>query len=80
MEEGSSGVGTFGDTEQILKDSNMPDGDACRPDGTLKDASEMEWPDSPSEAQRNLPEMSDNDYFMSSYVSKTRSFCIRGSD
>lgn len=26
----------------------MPDGDACRPDGTLKDASEIEWQHSPS--------------------------------
>jgi hypothetical protein len=62
MEEGSSGVGSLGDTERILKDRNMPDGDACRPDGTLKDASEMEWPDSPSEVQANLPEPSDDDY------------------
>ena len=41
----------------------MPDGDACRPDGTLKDASEMQWPDSLSE--RNLPEgpgMSEDGY------------------
>ena len=30
------------------KDLRKPDGDACNPDGTLKDASEMEWPDSPS--------------------------------
>ena len=62
MEEGSSGVGSLGDTERILKDRNMPDGDACRPDGTLKDASEMEWPDSPSEVQANLPETSDDDH------------------
>jgi hypothetical protein len=49
MEEGS--------TEQFFKDVMMPDGDACRPDGTLKDASEMEWPNSPSEETRNLPEL-----------------------
>ena len=32
-----------------------PVGDACRDDGTLKDASEMVWPDSPTEleAHRN---------------------------
>jgi hypothetical protein len=49
VEEGSSGVGNSHSTEQIFKDFDMPDGDACRPDGTLKDASEMEWPDSPTE-------------------------------
>ena len=43
-------------TEQFFKDGMMPDGDACRPDGTLKDASEMVWIDSPSEQTRNLPE------------------------
>ena len=32
----------------------MPEGDACRPDGTLKDASEMEWLHSPSDL--NPPE------------------------
>ena len=67
-EEGSSTVGTLGDTERIFQDRNMPDGDACRPDRTLKDASEMEWLHSPSQAQGNLPqgnlpETSDNDYF-----------------
>ena len=33
MEEGSSGVGRLGNTEQFLNDRNMLDGDACRPDG-----------------------------------------------
>lgn len=28
-----------------------PDGEACREDGTLKDASELEWPNSPSELE-----------------------------
>ena len=32
-----------------------PDGEACNPDGTLKDASEMEWPDSPSASASVLP-------------------------
>jgi len=32
----------------------MPEGDACQPDGTLKDASEMEWLHSPSDL--NPPE------------------------
>ena len=67
MEEGSSGVGNLGNTEQIFKDRNMPDGDACRPDGTLKDASEMDFPNSPSEAPGNLPESSgdrDNYFFL----------------
>ena len=63
MEEHSSGVGTLDHTEQIYKDRNMPDGDACRADGTLKDASEMEWPNSPSEARANLPETGADEYF-----------------
>ena len=37
-------------SEQIYKDYSKPDGDACRDDGTLKDASEMEWPNSPSDS------------------------------
>jgi hypothetical protein len=36
--------------EQIYKDCSKPDGEACRDDGTLKDASELEWPDSPSDS------------------------------
>ena len=43
------GVGTSDKTKLFLKDGTMLDGDACQPDGTLKDASEMEWPNSPSE-------------------------------
>ena len=61
MEEGSSGVGKMGNTEQFFKDKNMPDGDACRPDGTLKDASELSFPNSPSDATMNLPEIGDED-------------------
>ena len=59
--EGSSSVtaGNLGNTERVLKDGDMPDGDACRPDGTLKDASEIEWPNSLSD----LPEKSNNEYF-----------------
>ena len=30
-------------------DKSKPEGDACRKDGTLKDASELDWPDSPTE-------------------------------
>ena len=67
MEEGSSGLGNLAQgTEQFFKDPNMPDGDACRPDGTLKEASEMYFPNSPSEAPGNLHEVNkDNldDYF-----------------
>ena len=64
MEEGSSGVGKLGNTEQILKDRNMPDGDACRPDGTLKDASELSFLNSPSDTTVNLPQSGDEDgYF-----------------
>ena len=32
-----------------MRDLTKPVGDACRDDGTLKDADELEWPDSPSE-------------------------------
>jgi hypothetical protein len=63
MEEGSSGVGRLGNTEQFLKDRNMPDGDACRPDGTLKDASELSFPNSPSDATINLPDIGDKDTY-----------------
>lgn len=36
------------------RDMTKPVGDACRNDGTLKDASEMVWPDSPTlEAPQN---------------------------
>lgn len=37
-------------------DTSKPEGDACRKDGTLKDASEMDWPDSPTEHNRALIE------------------------
>jgi hypothetical protein len=33
------------------KDTSRPVGDACRDDGTLKDASEMEWLNLPSDEQ-----------------------------
>jgi hypothetical protein len=36
--------------ERIYKDYSKPDGEACRDDGTLKDASELEWPNSPSDS------------------------------
>lgn len=32
-----------------LKDTTKPDGEACNADGTLKDASEMEWLNSPTD-------------------------------
>jgi hypothetical protein len=34
-----------------LKDPTKPGGDACREDGTLKDATEMIWLNSPSEVE-----------------------------
>ena len=37
-------------------DPSNPVGDACRNDGTLKDASKMDWPDSPIEYNRALIE------------------------
>ena len=36
-----------------LKDASKPDGEACNKDGTLKDAEELEWPDSPTETTGN---------------------------
>ena len=44
---------------------SKPDSDACREDGTLKDASEMEWPNSPSE-----PNFQDDSESVLSYMSK----------
>ena len=35
-------------------DTSKPVGDACREDGTLKDAGEMEWPDSPTGYNQSL--------------------------
>jgi hypothetical protein len=34
-----------------LRDVTKPVGDACRDDGTLKDADEMVWPNSPTEPE-----------------------------
>lgn len=65
-EESSTGssVGNLANTEcRVYRDMNMPDGDACRPDGTLKDASEMNFPNSPSDATHDLPDISKDEYF-----------------
>jgi hypothetical protein len=35
---------------QVQKDTSKPDGEACNDDGTLKDASQMDWINSPSDA------------------------------
>ena len=53
------------------KGCQKPDGDVCNLDGTLKDASEMEWPDSPSATatvalwspptKQNIDELSDEE-------------------
>ena len=47
-----------------LRDTTKPVGDACRDDGTLKDADEMEWPNSPTEleAPNDFPECHHDDY------------------
>src|ERR1700730_12748840 len=37
-----------------LKDASKPDGEARRDDGTLKDASEMEWLYSPSQSHSDI--------------------------
>jgi hypothetical protein len=50
-----SRVGVASVTGTYLKDASKPDGDACREDGTLKDASEMEWPNSPSQTNFENP-------------------------
>jgi len=33
----------------LSKDTSKPDGEACNPDGTLKDAEEITWLHSPSD-------------------------------
>jgi hypothetical protein len=40
-----------------FRDATKPVGDACRDDGTLKKASELDWPDSPTTIQ---PPQEDN--------------------
>ncbi len=40
--------------ETYLIDKSQPNGDACRDDGTLKDASKMEWPHSPTDYNHPL--------------------------
>lgn len=45
-----------GSRTRVAKDQTKPDGDACRADGTLKDASEMQWPNSPSDSTREQRE------------------------
>ena len=48
MSESSSEIESA--SNNYFKDFSKPDGDTCHEDGTLKDASEMEWPNSPSES------------------------------
>ena len=36
---------------KIYRDTTKPVGDACHEDGTLKDADEMVWPNSPTELE-----------------------------
>lgn len=38
-----------------LRDPTKPEGEACNADGTLKDASKLEWPESPSERTEPNP-------------------------
>jgi hypothetical protein len=47
--------GTNDKKKTYMRDTTKPVGDACRDDGTLKDANEMDWPDSPTalEAPQN---------------------------
>ena len=46
--------------KHTLKDNTKPDGDACGPDGMLKDTSEMEWVHSPSALNVEEPRESTN--------------------
>ena len=46
---------TANSNQRKQKDLQKPDGKACNSDGTLKDASDMEWPDSPSASALVLP-------------------------
>ena len=51
------------------KDTSKPDGEACNPDGTLKDAEQIKWLNSPSDSpppfenhnKHALDDESDND-------------------
>jgi hypothetical protein len=51
-----------GHENTYLMDMSKPEGDACREDGTLKDASEMEWPDSPTEYNQALINQHEEDW------------------
>jgi hypothetical protein len=42
--------------QEATKDITKPDGEACRPDGTLKDVTEMEWRHSPTDSDNNEQE------------------------
>ena len=44
------------DENTYIMDISKPVGDACREDGTLKDAKEMDWPNSPTEHNRAIIE------------------------
>ena len=39
----------------FLRDASKPEGEACNPDGTLKDADKMEWLNSPSDSAPAAP-------------------------
>ena len=45
-----------------LRDMTKPVGNACRDDGTLKDADELEWPDSPTEITAPQNDWDQHDY------------------
>ena len=44
--------------KSYLRDMTKPIGDACRDDGTLKDASELFWPNSPTDPEPDAPQIS----------------------
>jgi hypothetical protein len=46
--------------KHALKDNTKPDGDACRPNGMLKDVSKIEWVHSPSALNMEEPRESTN--------------------
>lgn len=45
----------IGSSSRSQKDITKPDGEACNEDGTLKDASEMEWLNSPGSNSSPIP-------------------------
>ena len=52
----ATAAGSNHNKNTYVMDKSKPEGDACREDSTLKDASELDWPDSPTEYNRAIIE------------------------